>query len=395
MKISVLLVDDDPNIIQGLRRTLRGKQEWEVYCAPGGEEALGILAEHDIDIIVVDMYMPGMDGVDFLENVQEKYPHIIRMVFSGYSNPDLILRSTKLAHQFFAKPCDADILVEVIEHVWLFRDLVNNERLKDLITGITGLPSSPGLYTELLEYIQTPDASIKQIGNIVSRDMTMTAKILQLVNSAFFGLAQRVVDPLRAVALLGIENLKALILDIHIFSTFDSTKHSTVIDDLWKHSISVGRLAREIAMLERCPQSTIDDALTTGALHDIGKLVLLYAGEKTPVSLKDEYDTLGTSHAEAGAYLLGLWGIPASIVRGVAYHHRPSGSGENAFTSSMAVHVANALLSNDSAGGSLISGLDYSYLNSIGKSDRLPVWVDCYIQLGLGFRGGLFPPLKP
>ena len=156
---------------------------------------------------------------------------------------------------------------------------------------------------------------------------------------------------------------------------------STVIDDLWKHSISAGRLARKIAILERCPQSTINNALTAGVLHDIGKLVLLYAGENIPVSLKDEYDTLGTSHAEVGAYLLGLWGIPASIVRGVAYHHRPSGLGENAFTSSTAVHVADALLSNDSADGSLISGLDYSYLDSIGKSHQLPVWVDCYSKV--------------
>jgi len=383
MKISVLLVDDDPNIIQGLRRTLRGKQEWKVYFAPGGEEALGILAENDIDVIVVDMYMPGMDGVDLLKNVQDQYPHIIRMVFSGYSNKDLILRSTMLAHQFFAKPCDADILVEVIEHVWLFCDLVNNERLKDLITGITGLPSLPGLYIELLDYIQSPDASIKQIGAIVSRDITMTAKILQLANSAFFGLAQRVVDPLRAVALLGIENLKALVLYIHIFSTFDcpASGHSPVIADLWKHSIVVGRLARIIAILERCPQSVINDALTTGVLHDIGKLVLLHAGEETPISLKHEYDTLGTSHAEVGAYLLGLWGIPASVVRGVAYHHRPSWSGEKTFTSLTAVHVADALLSKDYADGSLISGLDYSYLDSIGKSDRLPVWVECYSKV--------------
>jgi HD-like signal output (HDOD) protein/ActR/RegA family two-component response regulator len=380
MQINVLFVDDDPNVIQGFKRSLRSKRAWRTCFAEGGEAALNILAEQEIDIVVADMRMPGIGGAELLKIIQEKYPRIIRMVLSGYTDQELILKSTKLAHQFFAKPCDTDILIKAVEHAWLFRDLVNNERLKDLITGITALPSLSGIYLELLEYIQTPDASIKQIGKLVAQDITMTAKILQLVNSAFFSLPQKVVDPSRAVSLLGIDNLKVLILYIHIFSTFDATKKLRPdIDDLWKHSIAVGRLARDIAILEFTDRPTIENALTTGILHDIGKLVLLYAiGQKPCVSLKDEYDALGTSHAEVGAYLLGLWGIPASIVTGVAYHHRPAESGENAFTALTAVHTADALVSNFSSDISVIPGLDYSCLEAIGKIDRLPLWISHY-----------------
>jgi HD-like signal output (HDOD) protein len=302
------------------------------------------------------------------------------MVISDCTDQEQIIKSTKLAHQFFAKPCDANLLITAMEYAWLFRDLVNNESMKELITGINALPSLPGVYLELLEYIQNPDASIKQIGNLVAQDITMTAKILQLVNSAYFSLPQKVVDPSRAVALLGIENLKAFILAIHVFSTFDDTKISrSDIDSLWQHSMHVGRLARDITMLELTGRTTIENALTTGILHDIGKLVLLNAeGQKPCGSLKDEYDNLGTSHAEIGAYLLCLWGIPTSILIGVAYHHRPLESGEDMFTTLTAVHVADALLSNDPSDRSVIPGLDYSYLKAIGKIDRLPLWISLY-----------------
>jgi HD-like signal output (HDOD) protein len=267
-----------------------------------------------------------------------------------------------------------------MEYAWLFRDFVNNEKIKELITGINALPSLPGIYLELLEYIQNPDASIKQIGNLVAQDVSMTAKILQLVNSAFFSLPQKVVDPSRAVALLGIENLKALILLVHIFSTFEAAgKSKSDIDSLWQHSIRVGRLARDITMAELTERTAVENTLTTGMLHDIGKLILLYTAEQKPrVSLKDEYDALGTSHAEVGAYLLCLWGIPTSILIGVAYHHLPLESGEDTFTTLTAVHVANALLSNDSSDTSAVSGLDYSYLKAIGKIDRLPSWISLY-----------------
>lgn len=245
MKISVLFVDDDPDILRGLKRILRSKQGWETFFAEGGAKALEILAEHDIGVVVLDMRMPGMNGLELLTTVQEHHPHVIRIVLSGYTDQEVVLRSAKLAHQFFAKPCEADVLIKSIEHTWLLRDLINNERLRDLITGITDLPSLPSAYVQLIEYMQSPDASIRQIGDIIASDMTMTAKVLQLVNSAFFSLPQEVVDPSRAVALLGMENLKALLLCVHIFSTFDSSKEiRPYVTDLWKHSIMVGSLAK-------------------------------------------------------------------------------------------------------------------------------------------------------
>jgi putative nucleotidyltransferase with HDIG domain len=211
----------------------------------------------------------------------------------------------------------------------------------------------------------------------------MTAKVLQLVNSAFFSLPQKVIDPSRAVALLGIENLKPLLLYVHIFSMFDDSKEvSPYVADLWKHSIMVGRLAREIAVMESSVRATIENALTAGILHDIGKLVLLHATrQKTGVdyvSIADEQDLLGASHPAVGAYLLGLWAIPAPVVEVVALHHRPSESGDDGFTALTAVHVADALVSNDSPGSSVIPGLDYNYLEAINKTDRLPQWIECY-----------------
>ncbi len=383
MKISILFTIKDINIIQDLRRAMHERMEWNTYFAEEGEAALRVLAENEVDVVVLDMRLPGVDGLELLKKIRERYPLVIRMVLSAYADQEAILRSATLAHQFFAKPCHPEVLMSAIEDVWLLRDLISNERLKNLIAGVTDLPSLPSVYIRLMDYMQTSNASIKKIGEIISQDMTMTAQVLHLVNSAFFSLTQKVVDPSRAVSLLGIENLKALLLYIHFFSIFDSKRLQPVISGLWRHSTIVGRLAREIAIMESADRATVENALATGILHDIGKLVLVSITGNKIAAPQDEYALFGATHSEVGAYLLGLWAMPASIVKGVVFHHHPVLSGEEEFTALTAVHVADALASSTTTDSSEIPGLAYDYLRIINKVDRLSQWAACYERINL------------
>lgn len=389
MKKRVLFVDDEPNIIQGLKRMLYSMRgSWDMFFAGGGEEALKVLSENDIDVIVSDMRMPGMDGSQLLDIVSRRHPHIVRIILSGYSDQEMIMKSVKSTHQFLVKPCDEGTLKNTIERACMLKDLLKNETLAKLITGIKNLPSLPKHYNMIVNELQSPNPSLRKVGDIISRDVTMTARVLQFVNSAFFGLPNKISSAHQAVTLLGINTLKAVILYAQVFSTLNkgSISNGMSMESLWTHSMRVGVFAGEIAGLESAGKNIEDDAFAAGMLHDIGKLLLMeipfhsrsikdYIKENKCSALEAEYRLLGTSHAEVGAYLLGIWGIADHIVEAVAFHHNPSKLPDRRFTVLTAVHVANGLLMEGCR--DVLQDLDINYLHGIKLAHRLDNWLEC------------------
>ena len=393
----ILFIDDEPNVLDGLRRMLRPmRKEWEMTFAPGGEEALAALAEKHFDVVVSDMRMPGMDGAQLLSEVKRRYPQIVRIVLSGHSEQEMVLRSIGPAHQYLAKPCDPERLRDVITRACALRDLLVEDSLRKLVSQMSTIPSLPQTYTEIIEELQSPDASIKRIGQIVSKDVGMTAKVLQLVNSAFFGLRHHVSDPSQAASFLGVDTLKALVLSVHIFAQLDSAKiERFCLDTLWNHSVATGALAKRIAAAGDCTGQFCDDALIAGLLHDAGKIVIVanlperYSGvlasaEDEGLELWEaEQQILTNMHAEVGAYLLGLWGLPDPIVEAVAFHHHPNKSAGTGFTPLIAVHAANAIdhEHDPTWEGRETNRLDTEYLARFGLADRLPAWRDLHAEV--------------
>jgi len=394
VKQRVLFVDDEPNVLQGLRRMLHPfRHEWEMTFVESGEAALRVFEETPQDVLVTDMRMPGMSGADLLERVMRQHPQVVRIVLSGHTDNQVIMRSVGLIHQFLAKPCDAATLKNTVTRACALRQLLANDRIKRLVTQVDSLPALPHLYTELLEELQSPKGSLQKVGDIIAKDVGMTAKILQLVNSAFFGLTRHVSTPGQAVSWLGIDTVKALVLSVQVFSQFRSPKSAAFnLEALWNHSMSTGALARLIAKEEKAEPYTVDDAFLAGMLHDIGKLVLvtslqeqsakawLLAREKGIEEWVAERDTLETTHAEVGAYLVGLWGLSHPIVEGLAYHHSPANCLTRTFVPLTAVHAANAIVKSKSAGEGQRSrvNVDEEYLGTMGLQSRVAVWKDLY-----------------
>ena len=415
---NILFVDDEPNVINGFKRMLRPmRREWDMEFATSGKEALDFLAKTPFDVVVSDMRMPEMDGSELLDAIMERYPETVRIMLSGHSDRDMILRSVKCAHQFLAKPCDADTIKYTIERTCKLRDLLKNETLKKIVAGIEDLPSFPSLYSMIVKEMQSPGPSLKKIGYIISQDVSMSSKILQIVNSAFFGPPQKIKDPQQATIHLGIDTLRALVLSNHIFSSFPegSELYGIPLSDIWRHSLMTGRLARDIARAESCEKEVAEDALIAGIFHDLGKLILfkvpdLYRGVKDFIEknggdfVEAEYAVLKTSHAELGAYLLGLRGIPDNIVESVAFHHNPSKLlvdifGKNevedktelnnsdtkiepdkkyfaGLTTLTAVHVANSLMMQEdcSSDTTVFPYVDMQYLKMLNLTEKLPEW---------------------
>ena len=386
----ILFVDDEPNVLEGLRRMLRPmRHEWDMEFTGGGQQALDLLAQRPFDVVVSDMRMPGMDGAELLSRTQKQFPRTVRIVLSGHSDREMILRSLGATHQYLAKPCDAEILKNTVTRACALRDLLADETLKSLIARMETLPSLPSLYIQVVQELESEDASIHKIGEIISKDVGMTAKILQLVNSAFFGLRRHISSPAQAVSMLGIETVKALVLSVQVFARFDQSKVTGFsIESLLRHSTTCGLCSRMIAAQEVSDKKIVDDALMAGMLHDAGKVVLaanvpeslsqayVIAGKKKIARHEAEYEVLGTTHAEVGAYLLGLWGLPDPIVEALAFHHSPSRCLSQVFGPLTAVHVANVLEYEETPppDGIIAPSFDDQYLRELALVDRIPVW---------------------
>jgi HD-like signal output (HDOD) protein len=397
-RFAVIFVDDEPLVLQGLQRMLRPEREhWDMRFARSAAEALGLLEREPFDAVVSDLRMPEMDGAALLAAVMDRYPHMTRIVLSGEMDRDLTFRTVHCAHQFLSKPCDADTLKLTLARASSLRKLLNDRRLKSLLPRLESLPSLPALYTEILAEIQAPNSSFRKVGDLVARDLGMTAKILQLVNSAFFGLARRVASPQDAVSLLGYDTVRALVLSAKIFSQVNLQRIPGFwLDALWQHSFSTSLFARAIGVGEKLPRKAQDEAFTAGILHDLGKLILAqnFPDDYTEAIAQSdrhnrplwevEIERFGASHAELGAYLLGLWGIGEDVVAAVAQHHQPPPAGSAARVTAV-VYAANLLehrLAAEPSVEELPAG-EVETLRQLQVYERIPAWEDACRKIRL------------
>lgn len=386
----VLFVDDEPNVLSGLRRILRGQRnEWDMSFAEGGQLALDAMDNAPCDVIVSDMKMPGMDGAELLSRIQQRYPATIRIALSGETDTNMIYRCVQHAHQYLAKPCDAETLVSAVRRAFKLRDLVHDERLEAIVADMTSLPSLPEQYEKIMQEMQSDDPSLQKIGEIIETDVAMSAKILQLVNSAFFGLARHLSSPAEAAMYLGVDVLKSLVLTTGVFSQFDNDAiDPNTVKKIWDHSIEVGALAKAIATTQSTQSLVSDYALMGGLLVDVGKLVFAinYPEKFTEIAsrVSDEHcrdyeveqEVLGHTHCDVGAYLVGLWGLPNPVVECVAYSHSPLTCVGSGFTALTAVHAADAIVIAD--GSDDITNLDQEYIDQLGLTSQIPDWVRLY-----------------
>jgi putative nucleotidyltransferase with HDIG domain len=334
----VLFVDDEPLVLQGLQRVLRGmRNEWEMEFVDGGQKALEAMRESLFDVVVTDMQMPGMDGAQLLNALAREFPDTIRIILSGHADQNLIIQCLDSAHQYLTKPCDPDLLKRLVNEACRLEGKVASERVRKVVGSIERLPSIPATYQKLSEALEREETTTAELGRIIASDIGMTAKILKLVNSAFFGLRRELTNPTDAVTYLGTETVRSLVLVTGIFEEAKPLATRRIrLEDIWAHSLSVAQNARAILRAFHAGEQDQNSAFTSGLLHDAGTLILarhfpeayddaldLVANQHYLMSLAEQR-FLGVNHAEVGAYLIGLWGLSPVIVQSIQFHHNPS-----------------------------------------------------------------------
>lgn len=394
MKSSILFVDDEVKVLQGLRRMLRGMRgEWAMAFAESGKEALELLEKTPADVVVSDMRMPGMDGAQLLDAVRRRHPGAARIILSGYADEESVLRTIGPAHQYLAKPCDSETLTRTIAGSLELRGLLKSEKLRRLVSSLDTLPTPPEVYFGLLEELNSPTASVNSVAEIFSHDVGMTAQILKLTNTAFFALPMKVTTPGEAVQLLGFDTIRALVLMTGFFSQFKGDANAaSALERLSRRSFAIGVLAKAIAGKEGLGKLIADQACCAGALSHVGTLLLIAnlpvkfeqavaMVEKEGIGIIEaELRVFGASHAEFGAYLLGLWGFTYPIIEAVAYHHQPGLCSGRKVGLLTVLHAAQYLVRGEIEE---IPGpaLDLQYLAEAGVAERLPEWLNIFHDL--------------
>lgn len=394
MTRSILFVDSNTEALrsmQGLVQSMR--PEWCMVFAPSGTEAMEAVRCQPFHAVVSAMALPGMDGGEVLLRVRELQPAALRIALTRPEDSDCVVRNLPSIQQALAQPQEANELVAMVENAGRLGGV--DAELQATLGRIGQLPSVPKLYEELVGLIHEDQANIRRVGEILRQDMAMTVRILQLVNSAFFGLRRSVEDIHEAVHFLGIDTIKALVLADGVFEQGQvlETRRIT-LGDIWQHSLAVARGARALAAMEGLSRHARADAFLGGLLHDVGILLLARQfparydralGQSMefmiplPIAERAEF---GTSHQEVGAYLLGLWGIQASVLAAVSHHHNPGRVQTASMNPVLAIHLADLLCSSGMHPLFETLPMDEQTIDSLGLRERIPGWRQVLSQPG-------------
>lgn len=384
--MKILFVDDEQAILRTLRRTLRNlPASYRIDFESDPLAAIERLHAGDYALVVSDMRMPGRDGCEVLEAAARYNPGCVRAILSGYSGEEATARVAHYAHLFIGKPFDPKTITDLIERAEALRSMPLPESLRQRLGGLGALPPIPKLFLILRQVLTDTDRSVSldDIAALIVQDIALSAKILQLANSAFIGVGTRVNRVDQAVKLLGVRLISGLVVQHELFSK--SALPAALEpwrEQLNQESLAAGDLAARIAREHGMRTAKRDEASLAGLLHDVGRLVLacesLHSETTEHTAPPDGDDDLfreealfGVHHGWVGAYLLRLWGFSQSVVDAVAWHHQPSDSGITGFSTLTLVHVADALLRDPDT-----PQLDLAYLGELGCLDALPRWTE-------------------
>ncbi len=376
----IIFVDDEPRVLQGLRRMLRSfRKEWDLHFAEGGHQALSMMEESAADIVISDMRMPNMDGAELLQEVMHRYPSTVRIILSGQSDQLAMLKCMEPAHQFLTKPCNSEELKSVIQQTCRFRSqLEENDRwVQDIISRMTKLPCHPERKRALNETLMEEDPPIERLAEIISSDIGMSLKIIQLVSSSFLGPPQKEILPGMAVQLLGGSMMHSLESQTDVFDVMEEGNSLEDFERLTEHSLQVAAGARHVARELSADNAEENHAYLAGLFHVVDLMIRLAAPsmEKPPQtnSTGSLEPLLASSNAKASAYMLGLWGIPTPIVEAIAHYRNPINREPSDSIPLVGLHIAHAVIRRKDDPESL---MEANYLNRLPRVLPPKEWID-------------------
>lgn len=353
----VLFVETEGQTLRGHLPGLTGaRADWHVVLVSDAETALDVLKQREV-CLVVAAFGDDLAGCDaFFLEVQGRASAVIRIGLLPEAHKDKIGTRLDHAHQCLALQCDpVQIKAAIVSGLSVYRRAQENPSLTALIADLHTIPTPPAVYFDIRDELESPHASSQSVAGIIARDPALSAKILKVANSGFYGLPRTIADLHQAITLLGNDTVLGLVLAARLFDRLPVP--GLHLDALWMHCVTVATLARQIASEEGGDNRTVSASGVAGLLHDIGGLIFLshrpgpyatmvrHAGGDEAALLQMERADFGVGHPELGAHVLGLWGLPDVVVEAVALHHDGTQPlGQTTQLPRKAVYVAEWLL---------------------------------------------------
>ncbi len=337
-------MDDEKSILKAIKRELV-EAEFDVMTANSARKALDILTEDTIDIVVSDIKMPEISGIDFLKTVKEKYPHIHRVILSGYVEEEGVFIAIQqgIATTYFVKPWKAEVLRDKLEHILKMKELFKNRKLVNTLNSIRRIPVLPRVYSDLLKAIGEKKSN-KEIADIISKDISVSTKILQIVNSAYYGIKRQITSIERGILFLGINNIKDMVLTLTLISELEWSKfQKQILEEIIFKSSLINNIFN-ILYKKRFNQIVKEEFSSIGITHNIGKIILLQYFPESYKNILDYYQAHpikdfyscelevnpdNSPHTQIGGYLLNLWNLHSINVEAALFHHEPEKSSES------------------------------------------------------------------
>ncbi len=377
----MVLVSDDASFVDEIRAALAGVAEGDDLCVLANEEeALELIEREKTEVVFARLGAGPMASTFFLNEVWKRNPKSARFLVDAVSDSEALVRCVLGGHYFLQTPLDNGVVKESLDRADSMRRFLRNEKIQSLISRMRTLPPRPSIYMEVLREVRSPRASATVVGELVARDLAVGTKLIQVVNSPYYAVDQPISDVKEAVLYLGLETTVSIVCSIETFARFDKIKPLYFsVDRVWKHSQVVADLAKKICLLMNGSLEMAAQTYLAALLHDVGELALAEnfgeeyeqafkrAGKTGKLSWEVEFEIFGATHADAGAYLLALWGVPLPVVEAVAYHHLAPGVLGSSFCPAVAVHLAEKVLECSDPLEEIIA----RYPPEIGLRDRL------------------------
>lgn len=352
------MVDDDLCYLTAAEEHLRRHARPGISCrfAHGPEEALRILAAEPIDLVLTDLDMPKLSGEHLLQRVCYEWPGVLRFLITGRVESLSAVRLFGVAHQLLSKDTPFGEVFKLCDDALRLREKIHSPDVLHCINRFDSIPLLPESFVRVSELLKKEDFYQSQLIEIVSRDLTLSAEILRVANSAYFGARKKITTLELALNLLGTSAVKNIIIFAELFRQPQGLpKQLFDITELWEHSVGVADIASLIARKFGLSIEEREATFCAALLHDLGKIVLAKmrpSDYRRALELANSIDAplyeaemalFGASHEEVGGYLLETWGFPLQIVEAVTYHHHDLQACCSRVTPQSIVAVANSI----------------------------------------------------
>jgi HD-like signal output (HDOD) protein len=338
----VLFVDDEENILRSIMRGFL-HAGFRVFTATGGQDGLKVLENEEIDIVVTDYRMPGMDGFQFLNIVRERFPKVNRVILSGFIEKSAAVESLTrgIASTYILKPWMNDEVEEKINHILETRTTLKSGKLLAVINQIETLPTLSNIYREFIDALER-EKSMAEIARIIQKDPSVATKVLHIANSVFYGL-RNCTSINQAAVTIGLDTLHDILLTLSVIRSGSWNKSRIEqLQKIFTGSYIMNALLPEIYR-RKYGSHLQKNFPSVGLTYDVGKIIILQyypdrfeeiganagmPGEPNERrrSFYESETRLGfaeSTHQEIGAYFLDFWNLPAVFVETALYHHTP------------------------------------------------------------------------